>query len=144
MLALRLLLATALVTWSSFTQAAPSVSQIDNLTLDSSGMFVFNMKVVPSCFPVSNPARSSFFISYDGLVNVDSFQQNAVITYSGYEYAGWYVTLVDFTLIPQAKYSLHSMQVHLDWLCNPGSSTTPIRCMEYPTTPTYPIGTRLP
>ncbi|KAF8315165.1 hypothetical protein DL93DRAFT_2057493 [Clavulina sp. PMI_390] len=64
----------SVLSWSFlvlFVRSAPSISQIDNLTLDSSGIF---------------------FISYDGVVNANSFQQNAVITYDGYEYAGWYTS----------------------------------------------------
>lgn len=30
-----------------------------------------------------------YFVSYDGLVNVNSFQQSAATTYNGYQYAGW-------------------------------------------------------
>jgi hypothetical protein len=33
-----------------------------------------------------------FFISYDGLVNVEAFQQSGVVTYGGYQYAGWYTS----------------------------------------------------
>jgi hypothetical protein len=31
-----------------------------------------------------------FFVSYDGLVNNDSFQQSGILTYAGYQYAAWY------------------------------------------------------
>ncbi|KAG6835927.1 hypothetical protein H0H93_013262 [Arthromyces matolae] len=49
--------------------AAPTVSLISNTLLDSNGIF---------------------FISYDGVVNVNSFQLSAVLTYSNYQYAAWY------------------------------------------------------
>lgn len=31
-----------------------------------------------------------YFVSYDGLVNNESFQQDAIVTYNGYQYATWY------------------------------------------------------
>jgi hypothetical protein len=31
-----------------------------------------------------------YFVSYDGLVNNESFQQDAIVTYAGYQYATWY------------------------------------------------------
>ncbi|MEV4313650.1 BNR repeat-containing protein [Actinocrispum sp. NPDC049592] len=31
-----------------------------------------------------------YFVSYDGLVNNESFQQNAIVSYAGYQYATWY------------------------------------------------------
>ena len=31
-----------------------------------------------------------YFVSYDGLVNNESFQQDAILTYSGYQYTTWY------------------------------------------------------
>ncbi|KZV92941.1 hypothetical protein EXIGLDRAFT_740234 [Exidia glandulosa HHB12029] len=33
-----------------------------------------------------------FFVSYDGLVNVNSFQASGVITHLGYQYAAWYTS----------------------------------------------------
>lgn len=33
-----------------------------------------------------------YFVSYDGLVNVNSFQSSAVITHNGYQYAAWYTS----------------------------------------------------
>lgn len=47
----------------------PSVSQIGNTLLDS---------------------QAIYFVSYDGLVNNNSFQKNALLTYKGYQYAVWY------------------------------------------------------
>ncbi|MGW1717271.1 BNR repeat-containing protein [Streptomyces sp. NPDC002156] len=47
----------------------PSVTQTGNTTLDS---------------------QAVFFVSYDGLVNNNSFQKNALLTYKGYQYAVWY------------------------------------------------------
>jgi hypothetical protein len=35
-------------------------------------------------------ARALFFVSYDGLVNNNSFQKNGLLTYKGYQYAAWY------------------------------------------------------
>ncbi|CAE6453874.1 unnamed protein product [Rhizoctonia solani] len=37
-------------------------------------------------------AQGIFFVSYDGLVNVESFQQSGVVTHNGYQYAGWYTS----------------------------------------------------
>ncbi|MFD7657803.1 BNR repeat-containing protein [Actinosynnema sp. NPDC059797] len=33
-----------------------------------------------------------FFVSYDGVVNNNSFQQDAILTYAGYQYATWYTS----------------------------------------------------
>jgi hypothetical protein len=52
-------------------KAAPSVSLIDNTQLDPNGIF---------------------FISYDGVVNVNSFQVSAVLTYGNWQYAAWYTS----------------------------------------------------
>ncbi|MFI9567892.1 BNR repeat-containing protein [Streptomyces rishiriensis] len=35
-------------------------------------------------------AQAVFFVSYDGLVNNNSFQKNGLLTYKGYQYATWY------------------------------------------------------
>jgi hypothetical protein len=35
-------------------------------------------------------AQALYFISYDGLVNNNSFQKNGLLTYRGYQYAAWY------------------------------------------------------
>ncbi|CAM5689814.1 hypothetical protein SGLAM104S_05485 [Streptomyces glaucescens] len=34
--------------------------------------------------------RAIYFVSYDGLVNNNSFQKNGLLTYKGYQYAVWY------------------------------------------------------
>ncbi|MER5178198.1 BNR repeat-containing protein [Streptomyces sp. NPDC002896] len=74
----RTLLATALasglgtVAVTSTARAAdpgPSVTLTGNATLDS---------------------QAIFFVSYDGLVNNNSFQKNGLFTYKGYQYAAWY------------------------------------------------------
>lgn len=51
--------------------AAPGVSVLSNTLLSSSGIY---------------------FVSYDGLVNVNSFQLSGLLTYEGYQYAGWYTS----------------------------------------------------
>lgn len=33
-----------------------------------------------------------YFVSYDGLVNNGSFQQDAIVSHAGYQYASWYTT----------------------------------------------------
>ncbi|MET7682387.1 BNR repeat-containing protein [Streptomyces sp. NPDC005423] len=35
-------------------------------------------------------SQAVYFVSYDGLVNNNSFQQNGLLTYKGYQYAVWY------------------------------------------------------
>ncbi|MBP2325955.1 hypothetical protein JOF56_006340 [Kibdelosporangium banguiense] len=35
-------------------------------------------------------ASALYFVSYDGLVNNESFQQDAIVTHAGYQYATWY------------------------------------------------------
>jgi len=35
-------------------------------------------------------SQAVFFVSYDGLVNNNSFQKNGLFTYKGYQYAAWY------------------------------------------------------
>ncbi|MGX1273776.1 BNR repeat-containing protein [Streptomyces phaeoluteigriseus] len=35
-------------------------------------------------------SQAIFFVSYDGLVNNNSFQKNALLTYKGHQYAVWY------------------------------------------------------
>ncbi|WP_089103384.1 BNR repeat-containing protein [Streptomyces hyaluromycini] len=37
-------------------------------------------------------AQAIYFVSYDGLVNNNSFQKNGLFTYRGYQYAGWYTS----------------------------------------------------
>ncbi|KAH9480726.1 Ulvan lyase, long isoform [Psilocybe cubensis] len=51
--------------------AAPTVSLIGNTQLDANGIF---------------------FVSYDGVVNVNSFQLSGVLTYANWQYAGWYTS----------------------------------------------------
>ena len=50
-------------------RAAPTVSLLSNTQLDPNGIF---------------------FVSYDGVVNVNSFQLSGVLTYGNFQYAGWY------------------------------------------------------
>ncbi|MER6221874.1 BNR repeat-containing protein [Streptomyces sp900105755] len=64
--------AGALATPAGTARAAvpgPSVSKQQNTRLD---------------------AQAIYFVSYDGLVNNNSFQKNGLFTYQGYQYAGWY------------------------------------------------------
>ncbi|MHB9857336.1 BNR repeat-containing protein [Streptomyces sp. YIM S03343] len=35
-------------------------------------------------------SQAVYFVSYDGLVNNNSFQKNGLFTYQGYQYAAWY------------------------------------------------------
>ncbi|MFI1479726.1 BNR repeat-containing protein [Streptomyces sp. NPDC020747] len=67
--------ATALLSAASLTgtaraaDPAPAVSRIADTQLD---------------------AQALYFVSYDGLVNNNSFQKNGLLTYKGYQYAAWY------------------------------------------------------
>ncbi|KAF7294692.1 hypothetical protein MIND_01006300 [Mycena indigotica] len=48
---------------------------------------------VPGVSVVSNTLldpQGIFFVSYDGVVNVNSFQQSAVIAFGNFQYAAWY------------------------------------------------------
>ncbi|KAJ7702200.1 hypothetical protein B0H17DRAFT_1157420 [Mycena rosella] len=56
---------------ASVCGAAPSVSVAANTQLDPKGIF---------------------FVLYDGLVNVDSFQLSGVLTYQNFQYAAWYTS----------------------------------------------------
>ncbi|MFJ8362170.1 BNR repeat-containing protein [Streptomyces sp. NPDC093984] len=73
----RTVLATALlsaVVAPGRAQAAtpgPSVTRTGTTTLDS---------------------QAIYFVSYDGLVNNNSFQKNGLLTYQGYQYAAWYTS----------------------------------------------------
>jgi hypothetical protein len=49
--------------------AAPGVTVVGNTLLDPSGLY---------------------FVSFDGLVNNESFQQSGILSYAGYQYAAWY------------------------------------------------------
>jgi hypothetical protein len=49
--------------------AAPAVTVVGDTLLDPAGLY---------------------FISYDGLVNNESFQQNGIVSFAGYQYAAWY------------------------------------------------------
>ncbi|KAJ7349076.1 hypothetical protein DFH08DRAFT_864331 [Mycena albidolilacea] len=51
--------------------AAPSVSVVSNTQLDAKGIF---------------------FVSFDGVVNVNSFQLSAVLAYQSFQYAAWYTS----------------------------------------------------
>jgi hypothetical protein len=66
-------LLTAVVVASLFVpgtaHAAPTVSLVGDTLLDPSALY---------------------FVSYDGLVNNNSFQQDAILTYQGRQYATWY------------------------------------------------------
>ncbi|CAK5280954.1 unnamed protein product [Mycena citricolor] len=53
----------------SSVRAGPPVSVLSNTVLDSQGIF---------------------FVSYDGVVNVNSFQDSAVLTYGNYQFSAWY------------------------------------------------------
>lgn len=57
--------------FSCLVAAAPTVTRQSSTQLDAQGIY---------------------FVSYDGLVNVESFQQSGVVTYNGYQYAGWYTS----------------------------------------------------
>ncbi|KAJ7722287.1 hypothetical protein DFH07DRAFT_857041 [Mycena maculata] len=64
-------LAGAVGLLANVCKAAPSVSVVSNTQLDPEGIF---------------------FVSYDGVVNVNSFQLSAVLTYKNYQFAAWYTS----------------------------------------------------
>ncbi|GAB2807443.1 BNR repeat-containing protein [Lentzea nigeriaca] len=68
-LAAAVLLATPAVPGSAAPAAAPAVSLVGDTLLDPSALY---------------------FVSYDGVVNNNSFQQDAILTYQGRQYATWY------------------------------------------------------
>ncbi|KAF5360574.1 hypothetical protein D9756_005068 [Leucocoprinus leucothites] len=51
--------------------AAPTVTQTSNSLLDQNGIF---------------------FVSFDGVVNVNSFQLSGVLTFGNFQYVGWYTS----------------------------------------------------
>jgi hypothetical protein len=65
------MLSSILIALFACFSLAYSISVIDNTELDPAGIY---------------------FVSYDGLVNINSFQLSAVLTYNGYQYAGWYTS----------------------------------------------------
>jgi hypothetical protein len=62
-------LATAGTTARAAATRGPSVTPAGRTTLDS---------------------RAIYFVSYDGLVNNNSFQKNGILTHKGHQYAAWY------------------------------------------------------
>ncbi|HWO64713.1 MAG TPA: BNR repeat-containing protein [Umezawaea sp.] len=63
------LAAAALVVPTGTAAAAPGVTLLSDTVLDPSALY---------------------FVSYDGLVNNDSFQQDAILTHAGHQYTAWY------------------------------------------------------
>jgi BNR repeat-containing family member len=66
----------AVATWyphgaQAATVAAPGVAVIANTQLDATALY---------------------FVSYDGLVNNESFQQSGILSYAGFQYAAWYTS----------------------------------------------------
>ncbi|GIH05588.1 hypothetical protein Rhe02_36550 [Rhizocola hellebori] len=57
------------VTAPGASAAAPGVTRLGDTLLDSAALY---------------------FVSYDGLVNNASYQQDAIVSYAGYQYAAWY------------------------------------------------------
>jgi hypothetical protein len=63
------ILAAVLLTPDRAAAAPPAVTHLADTQLDPSALY---------------------FVSYDGLVNNESFQQSGILTYAGYQYAAWY------------------------------------------------------
>jgi hypothetical protein len=63
------LAAAGIVYSGQFAAAAPAVSLLRDTQLDPAALY---------------------FVSFDGLVNNESFQQDAILTFAGYQYAAWY------------------------------------------------------
>lgn len=70
---------------------------------------VLGAPTVTSQSSVQLDSQGVFFVSYDGLVNVESFQQSGVVTYSGYQYAAWYTStryaILARRLLPSGSWS---------------------------------------
>ncbi|KAF8895985.1 hypothetical protein BD779DRAFT_554756 [Infundibulicybe gibba] len=64
-------LAGVLLALIGHSRAAPSVSLISNTQLDANGIF---------------------FVLFDGVVNVNSFQLSGVLTFSNWQFVGWYTS----------------------------------------------------
>ncbi|GGS69538.1 BNR repeat-containing protein [Streptomyces cinerochromogenes] len=47
-------------------------------------------------------ARAVYFVSYDGLVNNNSFQKNGLLTHKGHQYAAWYTASRDAVVARRA------------------------------------------
>ncbi|HEY8984427.1 MAG TPA: BNR repeat-containing protein [Streptomyces sp.] len=47
-------------------------------------------------------AQAVYFVSYDGLVNNNSFQKNGLLTYKGHQYAVWYTATRDAVVARRA------------------------------------------
>jgi hypothetical protein len=62
------IVATVGLLLASVCGAAPTVSLVSNTQLDAKGLF---------------------FISFDNVVNTNSFQLSAVLTFSSFQYAAW-------------------------------------------------------
>ena len=76
----RTLLATALLS----TAATPGLTGVARAAAPA-----------PSLTPAGSTTldtRAIYFVSYDGLVNNNSFQKNGLLTYKGYQYAAWYTS----------------------------------------------------
>ncbi|GGZ98367.1 BNR repeat-containing protein [Streptomyces bluensis] len=74
----RTLLATALLS----TAATPGLTGVARAAAPG-----------PSLTPAGSTTldtRAIYFVSYDGLVNNNSFQKNGLLTYKGHQYAAWY------------------------------------------------------
>ncbi|KAJ7771590.1 hypothetical protein B0H16DRAFT_189232 [Mycena metata] len=65
------LVAAAFGLLGNICRAAPSVSVVSNTQLDPKGIF---------------------FISFDGVVNVNSFQDSAVLAFQNFQFAAWYTS----------------------------------------------------
>ncbi|MEU9478998.1 BNR repeat-containing protein [Streptomyces sp. NPDC048191] len=59
-------------------------------------------------------ARALYFVSYDGLVNNNSFQKNGLFTYRGRQYAAWYSADRSATLARRTTGGAHWSTVALD------------------------------
>ena len=81
--------------------------------------------------------QALYFVSYDGLVNNNSFQKNGLFTYKGHQYAAWYtstrnaVRFIDNRsshCVPACVIALATSSV----TTNGASSTRPRRCARPP------------
>ncbi|HEV2783021.1 MAG TPA: BNR repeat-containing protein [Actinophytocola sp.] len=79
---LRTLLATCLIlSGSSVASADPSVHSRHYTALGPTVTLLRDTQLDPTAI---------YFVSFDGLVNNESFQQDAIVSFAGYQYTAWY------------------------------------------------------
>jgi hypothetical protein len=84
------------------------LSLVKSTLLVLAGWFFLCCLAAPTVTLTSNmllDPRAIFFVSYDGVVNVNSFQLSGLLTFGSFQYAGWYTSTSQLIL---ARRSLSS------------------------------------